>query len=180
MDPLATLIAGLALALLFLAGAAEKAAHFGNFRSIVGHYQLVPAPAVALVAGLLPGLEAAAAGAALWAAFGPTTEPLALPAALLFLYAAAMAINLMRGRSHIDCGCVGFGAARPSIGWPLVARNVVLGGIALLVALAPAAARPLGTADLISGIGALVALPLLYVAFEQFAAIRSLGKVAES
>jgi len=179
-DPLVVLIVALALALLFVAGAAEKVLRFGAFREIVDHYQLMPTPAAPFAAGILVIAEAAAALAALWAAFAAPALTLTLPAGLLLLYAAAMAINLMRGRSHIDCGCVGFGAARPSISWALVLRNIALGAVALGVALAPVSGRPLGAADLISGIGALLALPLLYIAFEQFAAIRSQGSTAQS
>ena len=56
----------------------------------------------------------------------------ALPAAaLLVVFAWAMAINIRRGRRAIDCGC-GRSQLRQPLGWGLVVRNVVL---ALLVAI---------------------------------------------
>jgi hypothetical protein len=41
------------------------------------------------------------------------------------LFAAAMAINLARGRTHIDCGCFDATQRQP-LRWLLVARNIVL------------------------------------------------------
>src|SRR5262249_43406760 len=64
---------------------------------------------------------------------------------LLGLYAGAIAINLARGRRDIDCGCAGPAARRPISGW-LVARNLVLAGIAL-AGCAPLAPRLLGWID---------------------------------
>jgi hypothetical protein len=46
-----------------------------------------------------------------------------LALALFALYGAAITINLLRGRQHIDCGCGGDGTP---ISWGLVLRNAVL------------------------------------------------------
>jgi hypothetical protein len=55
-------------------------------------------------------------------------------AALLFsLFAIAMAVNLARGRTYIDCGCFQ-SALRQSIDWRLVARNGGLAAMALAIA----------------------------------------------
>jgi hypothetical protein len=93
-------------------------------------------------------------------------------AALLLVYAAAMAVNIVRGRTHIDCGCLGFGTSRASLGWELVARNMLLAAVALAAAALPVAPRALGAIDAISGIGAIVAFALLYFGFGQFTAVR--------
>ena len=65
------------------------------------------------------------------AAVGAVASPgLALVAmALLALFAAAMAINIRRGRDHIDCGC-GQSFLRQTLSWMLVARNGRAGGAA--------------------------------------------------
>ena len=57
--------------------------------------------------------------------------------ALLALFAAAMAINIRRGRAHIDCGC-GQSFLKQSLRWSLVARNGAL-ALLLLPSLATAA-----------------------------------------
>jgi hypothetical protein len=51
-------------------------------------------------------------------------------------YAAAIAINLLRGNTRIDCGCLGFGARVPELRWGLVGRNALLLA-AVLTALLP-------------------------------------------
>lgn len=55
----------------------------------------------------------------------PATQALALylAALLLSIYALAIAINLLRGRKRLDCGCNG-PEARQSISWWLVLRNI--------------------------------------------------------
>ena len=97
-------------------------------------------------------------------------------AALLLAYAAAMGINIARGRDHIDCGCLGFGAAQATLGWELVLRNVALATFAFAVFALPLSARPLGAIDWISGIGAIAAFALLYLGFGQFSASGLRGK----
>jgi hypothetical protein len=68
--------------------------------------------------------------------------------ALFTLFGAALAINVLRGHTDIDCGCSGFIAARAterapkSIGWWHVARALMLAALAC-AALAPATAREL-------------------------------------
>ena len=47
-------------------------------------------------------------------------------AALMLVYAMAMAINLLRGRAWIDCGCGG----GESLSWLLVARNGIFAAAA--------------------------------------------------
>jgi hypothetical protein len=64
-------------------------------------------------------------------------------ACLLLLYAGAMAVNLLRGRSRLDCGC---GSEPEPVSWFLVLRNVVFAGAAMAVAL-PTAARHLASSE---------------------------------
>ena len=46
---------------------------------------------------------------------------------LMAAYGAAIAANLVRGRSWIDCGC----GSGDQLTWGLVARNAVLAGLAI-------------------------------------------------
>jgi hypothetical protein len=48
------------------------------------------------------------------------------------VFAAAIATNVLR-RNSIDCGCGGW-EGQSSIGWPVVARNVILAAVAVTVA----------------------------------------------
>ena len=99
-------------------------------------YQLLPDSLVRPVARLVPLLELAIAFALLlpvsrgWAALSA--------ASLLALYAAAIGINLWRGRRDIDCGCAGPDQAQP-LRPVLLLRNSVLVVLALLASVAPIA-----------------------------------------
>jgi len=121
--------AALTVGLVLLAGAAHKARDWTVFRGAVENYDLLPAALVAPVAVALPALEAAAGVALL-------IEPLRGAGAALGLVAIgtatfAIAINVVRGRTAIDCGCGGLDG-RQRLSWGLVARNGTL--IAVLVA----------------------------------------------
>jgi uncharacterized membrane protein YphA (DoxX/SURF4 family) len=129
---LAALASRFALAAVFLGAGLAKLVRPAEFAGAVDAYRLVPAALVRPLATWLPRLEVAAAALL---ALGVASRPAALAAlALLLGFAAAIAVNLLRGRT-IDCGCLGTAAPR-RIGWPLVARNLVLAGMALLVAAA--------------------------------------------
>jgi hypothetical protein len=121
---------------------------------------LVPAGALAVVSALAVGTELGVAVTLAWPSAG--SVPAVGAALLLVIYASAVAVNLLRGRDHIDCGCVGAAGRRP-IAWVLVARNGVLSGVALVAAL-PAAPRPLVWIDAVTLVAAVGALALLYAA----------------
>jgi hypothetical protein len=116
------------VALLFLTAAAGKFRHRQVFRGVVANYRLLSESAVPVFALLLPPVEAAVAAALL---FAPSPWPAMSAAALLVLFAVAMAINIRRGRRNIDCGCFQ-SALKQTLSWILVARN---GGLALLLAI---------------------------------------------
>jgi uncharacterized membrane protein YphA (DoxX/SURF4 family) len=119
------------LALVFLTAALGKVRHRLAFQGVVANYRLIPDFAVPAFALLLPLVEAAVAGGLLVAS---PSWPEVSAAILLMLFAAAMGINIWRGRRHIDCGCFQ-SALKQTLSWTLVARNT---GLALLLAL-PAA-----------------------------------------
>ena len=123
-----------ALAGILLLAAAHKARNHLAFRGILIQYRLMPENLVRAAAPLIVATEAAAGLALLAPAAMLPRAAAALPAALLlFLYTGAIAVNLMRGRTFIDCGCGG--QPTPLSGW-LLARN------GLLLCLAWAAATP--------------------------------------
>jgi Methylamine utilisation protein MauE len=118
-----------AAALIFLAAAVGKMRSWRTFEGVVANYRLLPGWLARGVAWLLPPGELLLAAALL---FGLTGSELAA-SALLSVFGAAMAINLLRGRTHIDCGCFDSTLRQP-LRWTLVLRNAVL--VLLLVAAA--------------------------------------------
>ncbi len=176
IDILPVLVADILLGGLFLLGGIAKARDFTGFTGTLAGYMLVPEALLTPTAAAIVAVELAAGVAAIGAVVIGSQAAMGVIAALLLLYAVAMGINVARGRTHIDCGCLGFGTARASLGWELVARNVALAIVAFAAFALPVAPRILGAVDIISGIGAIVALALLYLGFGQFTAVRLHGK----
>jgi hypothetical protein len=161
IDPLLGRAISIACALLLLLTAWHKIAARQRFRIALGEYRLLPAALLPPAAVLLPGLEATL-GLAWLAGYRPDAVAW-LTAALLAAYAAAIAINLWRGRVHISCGC-GFGGNSEDdqpLSWWLVARNLALGSLAVLATL-PATSRDLGPYDWLTLALALLAAGVLY------------------
>ena len=114
------------LGLVLLSAGVPKVRNPRAFRAIVSDYHLLPSAVVRPVSHFLPLLECVC-GAALIAGYA-TRIAAAVAAGLLTCFTVAVAINLVRGR-RINCGCSGRQAPTP-ISWGLVARNLVLIGIA--------------------------------------------------
>jgi hypothetical protein len=163
---LADPIAG-ALALILLSAAYGKITARHDFTLAVEAYELLPerlVPAFALaypIAELVAGLLL----------LPPPTRPAgALLGALVVVAATgAVAVNLLRGRLVLDCGCGGLSGRQP-ISWWLVARNAVL-VVAFLVLAAPAASG-LAAIDPVGAVAGMVAVALLYAAADQLLANR--------
>jgi hypothetical protein len=165
VDPVVVIVAQLAIGWLFGHAALHKLRAFDAFRVTLQSYRLLPARGVTAAAGALLACEAAIA---LGAAAGLAAALLG-GAGLLVLYGLAMAINLVRDREALDCGC---GGPPQPISWYLVARNGVLAGTALL-ALFPSTGRALGWVDgLIVG-AVLLALAALYATAQAAHAARA-------
>ena len=160
LDPVFGHTAAACLGAVLLLGALDKLREPALFRDAVEDYALLPAALVPAFARALPLVEALAGALLLPGA----TRALgaALGGALLVLVSAAIAINLRRGRTRIDCGCGG--AAHTPLSRGLVARNAVLLLLALAAAL-PAAPRATVWLDLVAaGFATLFLLGLYAVA----------------
>jgi Methylamine utilisation protein MauE len=147
LDPVWVWIARLTLAVLFAAAGLSKLWHPAAYRSAIAGYALLPATATAPAALLLAAVEVAGAVLLLW----PVSAIMGagLLGALLLLFSTAIAINLWRGRTDIDCGCWMFGAqpdAQGSIGPSTLLRNAALGAL-VLVAILPTTGRALSVLD---------------------------------
>lgn len=139
MPSIAQLSLMLLLGAIFALAAAGKLAAWHELSGVVQNFRLLPQRMVQPVTVLLPVAETAiAAGlqvpaarsAAAWGA-----------AALLLMFAAALAINLRRGRREIDCGCFRSDLRQP-VSTALVLRNLLLALSALALAAWPSTAVP--------------------------------------
>ncbi|MHB1242468.1 MAG: MauE/DoxX family redox-associated membrane protein [Gaiellaceae bacterium] len=135
------------LAFVFLGASIPKLLARADFQAALANYRILPDRLVAPVAQWLPRIELTAA-AALFAGVFQTTVGLAV-AALLLVFAGAVAVNIARGR-QIDCGCSGF-TARRTISWPAVARNVALAGVAVTAAIWSASGSDASAALVVGG-----------------------------
>lgn len=160
MDPVMPLVAVLSLALLWIVAAVQKVRGFAVFSVVLADYRLIPKRATDACAVAVIALELGLGTGLLI----PATRSLALvgSALLLVAYAAAIALNLFRGRRFIDCGCMGPVGHQPLSGW-LVARNLLLACLALAATL-PVQGRVLVWFDAITVSAAIGSAALLYAA----------------
>ena len=147
------------LAALLATAAISKLTAMEEFHGVVRNFRLLPDALARPVALALPPVELAVAAGLI---VTPLTLPAALAAAgLLAAFGLAIAVNVLRGRTQIDCGCFRDGM-RQGISWRMVGRNAVLTGLALgLAALLPGA-RAAGPVDVATGALAGAVLALLY------------------
>jgi len=144
--------------LLLLQAGGAKLRHRRLLPGVIGNYRLLPEALVEPFARVLPIAEIGLGVVLIAGVGGPT----ALAAAALLLgFAAAMAVNIARGRSQIDCGC-GLSQLRQPLRWPLVWTNIALAALLLLGTL-PSSAPSLADRITAAAVGAsLFLLVLLY------------------
>jgi hypothetical protein len=163
MTPIAAIAAATGatlVALVFFRAAFHKATAFAELTGYVADYRFVPERLVPAASAALAAAEAATV--ALLAVPATVRLGALLAAALLALYAAAMALNIARGRRHIECGC---GGAPQVLSGALLLRNAVLAAAALAVAAVPPAG--LGAADAAGAVAGGLVLFLVFLAVEQ-------------
>lgn len=140
-DPAALGVAVGGLVLILLGAAWHKVSEPNAFLAALAAYRIAPGGIVPALSRLLPAVEV---GLALGLLVPATRVPaLAGTGALLLLYGGAIALNLLRGRHYIDCGC---GGGTHPLSWWLVARNALLATVAF-AATSPVQARPFGWLD---------------------------------
>ncbi|SAK91866.1 methylamine utilization protein MauE [Caballeronia fortuita] len=149
IDPVILMVCIASATIIALASTAPKWREPSRFRASLDAFALLPAFAVTPFSFAFPALEAAGAIGLL---FADTRMVSAIVLTALFaLFGAALAINVLRGHTDIDCGCTGFIAASASrsIGWWHVARAAMLAALAA-AALIPASGRALVWFDYLS------------------------------
>jgi hypothetical protein len=128
-------------------------------------YRLLPPRMVPAAAIVLPLLTLCASLLLPWPATAHAGGALGL--ALIALFTAAIAINLHRGRTDIDCGCGGAGGQHISRG--LVVRNIILLVILAVASMGPASSVTDPMA-LVAALGGAAGIAALYFATTQLLA----------
>ena len=176
IDPLIVKAVSIALGLMLLAAAWHKLSSLPEFTAVLSDYHLLPPFLVSSVAPAIPMVEILLGAGWLTGMAMNIVAP--LTAGMFAVYGSAIAINLLRGRLHISCGC-GLGGAsseNQSLSWVLVVRNTVLLLLALLP-LVPVAERTMVWIDWLTLSATLMASALLYLGASQLlqngSAIRS-------
>jgi hypothetical protein len=150
-----------ALALLFANAGLHKLLDRPRFAAQLAEYRLLPAGLVAFTGTLLGAVELLLAVALLV----PGSREIAglVAAVMLVGYAFAIAINLLRGRSYIDCGC----GDTPQMlsGWLLV-RNALLATGALTMMMSTSKST-FSWSDLAIAIPAFAVICGVYITAEQ-------------
>lgn len=118
--------------LLFLAAAGGKLGAKGEFIKAAVAYRLLPKAAARFIGHLLPWVELIVAAGMLSGILMPWTALVAI--GLFLLFASAVAVNLIRGRQHIACGCFGIWQDE-RLTWVIVVRNAALAGLLAAVAI---------------------------------------------
>ena len=157
IDPaIRDLLAG-SLALIFGASSIMKIRDLEMFEGSVANYQLLPISLEKPVAYLMPILEFVCAAGLI---ISKTRVAAAIGLImLLVLFTGAVGINLMRGRTDIDCGCFGPALRQQLSGWLLI-RNLFLMILAAAI-LFPENGRviePLDLATIVLGAATMVIL----------------------
>jgi hypothetical protein len=163
LDPaVATLLSG-CIALLFAGAALHKLRDLRRFQEIFAAYGLMPGRARLRLSLAVPAVEALVA---LGVLFGVSRQVSSCTAVVLLLaYAAAIALNLSRGRRDLACGCGGPNDRRPIAEW-MVWRNLCLASVAMVL-LAPWGSRPLGVTDVVTIAFGTAACSLVYLCIDR-------------
>lgn len=171
LDPLALWILALCFSMLFVMAGLHKAANKVQFRANLTAYRILPDWAIPLLTAAIPLFEIFLGLA--WISGLFLNIVALLSASLLAIYTAAIGINLIRGRSYIDCGCgLSSSASRGTSGdiqqlsSALLVRNGLLISATLLASL-PSNDRLLGLMDFFGIALASIVFILLYLAFNQ-------------
>jgi hypothetical protein len=158
--------------IVFVEAGLAKVRHRDVLPGVIANYRLLPDALVAPSAAVLPIVELGLGLGLIGGVFsGGRLHWIGLPAAaLLVLFAAAMAINIGRGRRAIDCGC-GRSQLRQRLSWGLVARNLVLAVLVTIAALRPLASAAVAPLDIGLALVAGGALYLIFLLFNALAAL---------
>lgn len=170
-DPMIDLSLRFLLAMVFAGAAASKLQNTEEFHGVVRNFRILPRAVDGAFAFALPWAELAVA-ASLLTGLGVAAGS-AAAGVLLAVFAAAIAINIARGRTEIDCGCFRHGL-RQRLSWALVLRNVALAAAAFWIAAQPEWLRAAEAYDIVIAALAASSALVLYMGATELVAIRRL------
>ena len=158
------------VSLIFARAAWHKLGEFTEFTGFVADYKLVPERLVGPVSLAIVGAECASVALQLV----PNGRPFGLGIAVLMLlaYAGAMAINIRRGRTSIECGC---GGAVQPLAWSLVIRNGLLAALGLAALALPLG--PMNASDAVAAIASGFAVWVAFLLIEQILSNASIARL---
>jgi uncharacterized membrane protein YphA (DoxX/SURF4 family) len=169
--PLIDLFLQFLLALVFAGAAVPKLQNADEFHGVVRNFRLLPEAVDGAFAAALPWVELGIAASLILGVGIPASG--ALAGLLLFVFAFAIAINIFRGRTEIDCGCFRQGMRQP-LSWTLVLRNTVLGAGAFWLAAQPAWSQGVRVQDFVIAALAATSVALIYLCANELSALRRL------
>jgi hypothetical protein len=163
LDPVVGILIMASVAVLFASAAAHKLRDLARFDEVFSAYGMMPAGSRVRISWAVPMLEISVA-------VGLASHHTRLYAAvlgilLLSAYAAAIAVNLGRGRRDLACGCGGPDERRPIAAW-MVWRNILI-ALATGAAFAPWAERTLTMTDGVTISFGLLTVALIYLCADQ-------------
>lgn len=122
IDPVIQIIMMAVVSAIFIVAVAHKLVSIQTFKDQLNDYKLISERWVPLFALLIPVFEAGSVFLYLY----PETRSIGGVAlvSLLLIYIGAIGINLLRGRSEIDCGCAG--KKQQHLGSWLLLRNSII------------------------------------------------------
>lgn len=159
LDPVVGVLIVGCIAILLASAGAHKLRDLRRFDEIFAAYGVMPAITKLRLSRLLPFLEIGLAAGMLINVSRPYAGVAVI--ALMLAYAAAIAINLRRGRRDLACGCGGPDDRRTIAPW-MVWRNIVVSAAAV-ISLFPWSTRPLSPMDGVTIIFGLMTVSLLYL-----------------
>lgn len=158
MDPIYSLTVVMLIAFVFAFAGSHKLMNYARQAAIVADYRVVAAWLVPLLAPLIIVLELAVVVLVLLP--GTRLAGFSLAIGLLLIYMFAIGLNLVRGRTSIDCGC-GWGSHGQQISVWLIVRNMTM-IVVIVMALLPSTNRSLHLVDWILAAIAGTALIAIY------------------
>lgn len=160
IDPVTTIALSLLLSYVLVDAALHKLRNPLHYAVIIDEYRVAPRGAGRLLVWPVCSAELLAGLALL---LPPLHRAgLLLAALLLAAYFALIALNLLRGRREIDCGC-GAPERAQGLSAALLARNALLVVLALAMLLAAPLSRSFVWLDWLVVAGAALALILVYL-----------------
>ena len=158
------------LSYLFFTGGYSKFRDIHHFQAVLADYRILPPPISFLFARLLPLIEILTGLALLITSL--RYPGLLLATLLLAGFSCAMAINLLRGRADLECGCGGM-LHKQAVNYWILGRNILLTGLAFWACTSSGLPATGALEWIFAFLGALLAA-LFYEAFNQLIANKGL------